>query len=121
MRNKGVLDSQIDDFLYKATGKIDDLASVDKLYKSVDDILEGAKPGKVNLSKQYLKVGGFDEAVKDFNSLGLKNIKELNTQYGRGYYGELLDGTKVIVRPGSSYGVSTLEIKYNKPIKIRYE
>ncbi len=89
--------------------------------KTVDDLLDGATPGKVSSSKQYTKPGNFNNALDGFNSLGLDNVTEINTSYGTGYVGYLDDGTKVVVRPGSSSGASTLEIQYNKPVKIRYE
>ncbi len=38
MRSKGIPDSQIDDFLYKATGKVDDLASVKSILLNIDDV-----------------------------------------------------------------------------------
>ena len=48
------------------------------------------------------KLRKLEKAPEDFNSLPLENIKEINTDFGKGYVGILSDGTKVVVRRGST-------------------
>ncbi|MFC4075492.1 DUF4244 domain-containing protein [Salinithrix halophila] len=121
--------------LKKSKGKVDEVAErgkkkfkcacddkVDKVKKSnsVDNILEGATPGRATKgkAKQYEKAGGFDQARKDFNSLGVTNVKEIPG----GYVGKLPDGRTVNVRNKSSDGRPTLEIyEGKKSTKIRYK
>ena len=69
-----------------------------------------------------MKWDGFDEANKDYDKLNPQNSKEIKTDYGKGRTGTLADGSKVNVRPGSSYGEPTLEIQLpnGRRIKIRY-
>ncbi len=62
-------------------------------------------------------------ANSDFDKLNLNNIEEINTKYGKGRMGFDSDGRKIIVRPGSSNGRPTLEMrnpKNNRGIEIRY-
>ena len=90
--------------------------------KTVDDILKDAhKRGKTKgKAQQYDKDGDYDDALDDFNSLGLSNIQEKDDGT---LVGELEDGRTVNVRNHSKEGHPTLEI-YNpanrKSIKIRY-
>ena len=94
-----------------------------KKERSIDDIISGSKPGRPTKGKttQYERAGGFDQANKDFDSLGVKNVKDINTAYGPGRTGNLSDGRKVIVRPGSKDGRPTLEIQKSKEtIKFRF-
>jgi len=83
----------------KGTGK----ASI----KSVDEILEGANPGRATKGKatQYEKTGGFDQALDDFNSMGVTDVKDIPG----GKVGKLPDGRTVNVRNKSSDGRPTLE------------
>ena len=48
------------------------------------------------------KLRKLEKALEDFNSLPLENIKEINTDFGKGYVGILNDGTKIVVRRGST-------------------
>lgn len=67
--------------------------------------------------------GGMDQAEKDFDSLEPKNVKDINTNYGKGRTGSLEDGSNVTVRPGSSDGRPTLEIRNpntGRGTEIRY-
>ena len=67
---------------------------------------------------QNEKNGGFNQANKEFDNLGLTNIRDI-PNIGR--VGQLKDGTKVVVRNKSSDGRSTLEIQSSpKKIEIRY-
>ena len=69
------------------------------------------------------KKGGYKQAEKDFESLGLKNIKNSESSDGSLVkIGELEDGTRVNIRTKNTYGAeATLEIQGKKPIKIRYK
>ncbi|WP_157935956.1 hypothetical protein [Paracoccus zhejiangensis] len=70
------------------------------------------------------KTGGMGQADRDFDSLGPENVRNINTQYGAGRTGTLSDGTRVTVRPGSSDGRPTLEMRNptsNRGTEIRYD
>lgn len=86
-----------------------------------EEILKGAKPGKVSSSRQYGKPGGFGQANKDFDALTRGG--KIQERGGGLRTAEMPDGSKVIVRPNSSGGQPTLEIQplSGKTIKIRYE
>ena len=59
------------------------------------------------------------EAHKARKIKGVKNVKDINTAYGPGRTGALSDGRKVTVRPGSTDGRPTLEIR--RPNKVGQE
>ncbi|RDI15631.1 hypothetical protein [Comamonas sp. AG1104] len=60
--------------------------------------------------------GTFEDATKVFNQLGLINIRDFMTSAGPGKKGSLSDGTRVIIRPGSSDGAPTIQIiDINRP------
>ncbi len=97
--------------------------------KTVDDILKDAEPFTDNKKRSdqgradiYVKPGGFDDALQDFESLGPTNIREIRNG-NKGKVGDLPDGRTANVRVKSDDGRATLEI-YNpvdeKSIKIRY-
>ena len=92
--------------------------------RTVADILRGKTETtrQVGRARNFEGSGGFNQALKDFNSMQPSNVKPINTRYGSGRVGFLPDGTKVTVRPGSSTGGATLEIKQPgfREIKIRY-
>jgi len=94
---------------------------------TIDDILDTATENTTQkgVAKNYVKSGGYDTAVKDFDSLNLNNVKDIQTKYGPGKVGYTSDGAKVVVRTGSSAisgGAPTLEIKISnsKIHKVRY-
>lgn len=62
------------------------------------------------------------EADRDCDSLKPREEKNIETQYGRGRTGALEDGSKVTVRPGSSDGRPTLQIRRpnGRQTEIRY-
>ena len=95
--------------------------SLAKKERSVDDIISGSKPGRPTKGKttQYERAGDFDQANRDFDSLGVKNVKDINTAYGPSRSSNLSDGRKVTVRPGSTDGHPTLEIR--RPNKVGQE
>jgi hypothetical protein len=75
-------------------------------------------------TKHGEKGGGMTEADKDFDSLEPKGTQDINTKYGPGRTGTLEDGTRVTVRPGSSDGRPTLEIRNpgnGRGSEIRYD
>lgn len=87
--------------------------------KTVDDLIKNATPGRMTKgrSSQYELFGGFDKALKDFESLQpniIKNTPDLKV-------GKLPDGRTVIVRKKSSDGRPTIEIQDGKrKTKFRY-
>ncbi|HGT4367486.1 TPA: MafB family polymorphic toxin, partial [Neisseria gonorrhoeae] len=68
---------------------------------------------------QYDKVGDYNDALNDFNSLNVRNVQ---TRPNGTITGNLPDGRAVNVRNDSSGGEPTLEITIsnNRKIKIRY-
>ena len=130
---------------YPASGRIDEDYTLEELfifggsnYKlinyiikklkqiTVNDILEDAIPGNKTKgpTKQWIKKGGLSKAEKDFKNLQPKNVKIIKTQYGSGKTGELSDGRSITVRPGSSEGSPTIEIRNpnnKKGIEVRYK
>ena len=74
------------------------------------------------LQKNFESSGGFEQTLKDFNSLNPSDVKDIQTQYGPGKVGTLNDGTTVVACPGSTTGGATLEIRVSnsKVFKIRY-
>ena len=93
---------------------------------SIEDILKGATEstnGK-GIARNFDKSGGFEQTLKDFESLDLDpaTVKDIQTQYGPGKVGKLRDGTTVVARPGSNTGGPTLEITVSnsKVYKVRY-
>ena len=101
---------------------LDDAAkgSSKAVVKSVDNVLEGTTSGRVTKGRatQYGKTGGYNQALDDFNSMGLSDVKDIPG----GKVGKLPDGRTVNVRAKSSDGRPTLEIYDGKnSTKIRYD
>lgn len=87
---------------------------------SLDKVLSGAKPGAPTKGRttQFEKSGGFDQAGRDFDSLGLSDVTDIP---GGGRAGQLPDGRTVVVRPSSKGGPPTLEVQAGRNrIKIRF-
>jgi RHS repeat-associated protein len=84
--------------------------------KSVNDILKDKKPGRKTKGKteQHIGQGGLKEANKDFDALHPNNVRNIDTNYGPGRTGTLSDGRTVTIRPGSTDGRATLEIRNPK-------
>ncbi|WP_270893744.1 T7SS effector LXG polymorphic toxin [Listeria welshimeri] len=99
-------------------------ASGAKKIESVDDLLSEAKEttSKKGVTRNYEKAGGWNQASKDFDNMGLSDVKNIDTKYGPGKVGKMKDGTVVSLRPGSNTGGTTVEIRISskKIIKIRY-
>ena len=92
--------------------------------KTIGDIINNL-PETTNgkgVTRNFESIGGFDQTLKDFDSLNPIEIKEIQKQYGLGKVGKLSDGTTVVARPGSTTGGATLEIRVSnsKVYKIRY-
>jgi hypothetical protein len=51
------------------------------------------------------RTGDYDDALKDFNSMGLEDVKPLDGKH-KGFTGTVKDGTTVTVRDGSRGRVS---------------
>ncbi|MBC1964893.1 hypothetical protein HCJ68_10975 [Listeria welshimeri] len=99
-------------------------ASGAKKIESVDDLLSEAKEttSKKGGTRNYEKAGVWNQASKDFDNMGLSDVKNIDTKYGPGKVGKMKDGTVVSLRPGSNTGGTTVEIRISskKIIKIRY-
>lgn len=92
----------------------------------IKEIISDSKIGKTTKGKttQYEREGGFDQANSDFDQMELKDIKIKNTTRGILRVGKMSDGKIVIVRPFSSEGRPTLEIRNpgnGRGIEIRYD
>ena len=74
------------------------------------------------MARNFESLGGYENTIKDFQSLNPTNGKDIQTKYGPGKVGTLSDGTKVVARQGSATGGPTLEINISrsKVYKIRY-
>ncbi len=97
------------------------------LQEIIAEIIRGSTPGrKTNgRAEQYNREGGLNQANKDFDELAPVDVKQIDTVYGPGRIGNLSDGQKIGVRPGSSNDKSpTISIGQpggrGKTIKIRY-
>jgi len=91
-----------------------------KSNKAIEKVLKGSTPGRVTKGKatQVDKKGGYKQAVKDFDGMGLMEVRKIN----KGKIGKLPDGRTVNVREYSSEGSPTLEIyDGKKSIKVRYK
>ncbi len=103
-------------------GNDDDGDEKDEVEKLTND--KDTSPGKKTKGKttQYERPGGERASNNDFDKLNPENTKDINTKYGPGRTGKLSDGRSVTVRPGSSDGRPTLEIRKpnGRGIEIRY-
>jgi hypothetical protein len=99
-------------------------ATAHEIKKKIENILKDTIPGRETSgkSKQYIKNGCYEDAIKDFESLGPSNIRKM--QGKEGMVGTLPDGRTINVRIGSTDKRPTLEILPGKDsrriIKIRY-
>lgn len=66
--------------------------------------------------------GGMAQADEDFDSLDPSDVTDIDTSYGPGRTGTLESGDRITVRPGSSEGAPTLEIRRpnGRGVEIRY-
>lgn len=90
----------------------------DKTDEAVDKALKGTKKGEEKrCAKQFDKVGGFDEALKDFENMDATGVKDVSKDGKIVKVGTLPDGRRVNVRNDSSDGRPTLEIYDTKTEK----
>jgi hypothetical protein len=92
--------------------------------KTPEDLIKDAKPGKDKKAKQFIKEGGYQEALKDFESLSPTEVKDM-PRPKVGKLGILPDGRVINIREDSSAECPTIEIfphvgSSDKTIKIRY-
>ena len=90
----------------------------------IDNLIKNLKEttSKNGIARNFESSGGYAQAVKDFESLNLSDVREIQTKYGTGKFGLLDNRVKVIARRGSTTGGPTLEIQIskNRVYKIRY-
>jgi hypothetical protein len=69
-------------------------------------------PDTKGKTKLWEKGGGWDQANDDFDDkVDPETVKDIETAYGSGRTGKLPDGRKITVRPGSSDGRPTIEVR----------
>ena len=93
-----------------------------KKLQKLEDLLINSRPGRdtQGKTKQFEKTGNFNQALQDFNSLDLSNIKSIGENK---MMGTLPDGKTIIVRLESTEGYPTLEVQFpnsRRKIKVRY-
>lgn len=92
--------------------------------KSIDDLINSMEEttNRKGVARNFESSGGYEQTLKDFETLNPTNVKDIQTKYGPRKVGTLNDGTKVVARQGSKTGGPTLEIKVSnsKVYKIRY-
>ncbi len=70
-----------------------------KIFDDIKKKLKSMRPSK--MLKQYQKKGTFDTAKKDFDSLALKNVKDISDHKGTKYMGEMPNGRSKCSSPFS--------------------
>jgi hypothetical protein len=99
----------------------------DEQSKVLDGIVNDSTPGRATKGPTVQRVrnggGGFNRANQDFNALRPSNVRDIQTRYGAGRTGTLRDGRTVTVRPGSTDGRATLEVRKpsGRGIEIRFD
>lgn len=93
---------------------------------SVKQLYDNSKPGKrtKGRTEQRIVDGDFNTALKDFETLHPTDIKSISTPWGTGKTGNIDNGFVATVRPGSSYGKPTLEVRNplnRRGLEFRYE
>ena len=81
-------------------------ATIDEIIDSLPETTNGK-----GVARDFESRGGFDQTIRDFESLNPTDVRDIQTQYGSGKVGKLSDGTTVVARPGSTTGGATLEIR----------
>ena len=108
-----------------------DITPKDIADRKVKELLDKTYPKEKNSKNkgpttQRGKKGNYEDALNDFDDLKLKDVRDIQSDYGGGKTGILDDGTKVTVRPGSTGKYPTLDIQnkdksIKEKTKIRYE
>ena len=93
---------------------------------SVKQLYDNSKPGKrtKGRTEQRIVDGDFNTALRDFETLHPTDVKSISTPWGTGKTGNIDNGFVATVRPGSSYGKPTLEIRNPlncRGLEFRYE
>ena len=93
---------------------------------SVKQLYDNSKPGKrtKGRTEQRIVDGDFNTALKDFETLHATDVKSILTPWGAGKTGNIDNGFVATVRPGSSYGKPTLEVRNplnRRGLEFRYE
>ena len=93
---------------------------------SVKQLYDNSKPGKRTKGRTEQKIvdGDFNTALRDFETLHPTDVKSISTPWGTGKTGNIDNGFVATVRPGSSYGKPTLEIRNplnRRGLEFRYE
>ena len=93
---------------------------------SVKQLYDNSKPGKrtKGRTEQRIVDGDFNTALRDFETLHPTDVKSISTPWGTGKTGNIDNGFVATVRPGSSYGKPTLEIRNplnRRGLEFRYE
>jgi len=111
--------------LWYKTPKCEGQKEEDKIWKELINDSRSGKETKGN-TIQHDKKGSYETAEEDFNKLHPTNVQSLGNSKFRGKWGDMLDGSNIIVRDGSKgkrgqLGPPTL-VRQNdkKNIKIRY-
>ncbi|WEV48090.1 hypothetical protein OZX61_07275 [Acinetobacter sp. ESL0695] len=95
---------------------------IDNLLKKTNQVKKAPEDAKSTNNNIYERIGhgGFDQVMKDFNSLGLKNIRTVRSNPNDTVtIGQLRNNQWVTARSYSEDGRPTLEIA-KRNIKIRY-
>ncbi len=96
----------------------------EKSDKAVEDVLDGSEKGEPTKgrTKQFDKPGDFDDALEDFDKMGLSDVEDRSENGKIVKIGKLPDGRNVNVRNKSKReSRPTLEIQEGKKrVKIRY-
>ena len=93
---------------------------------SVKQLYDNSKPGKrtKGRTEQRIVDGDFNTALRDFETLHPTDVKSISTPCGTGKTGNIDNGFVATVRPGSSYGKPTLEVRNplnRRGLEFRYE
>jgi len=97
-------------------------------FKGIDELVKKARLGEESSgrTKQYEIDRGQKEAIQDFHSLDLENIRDISSNDEFKKIGTIQDGSKVIIRKTSKKGryydgLPVLEVQSGKKkIKFRY-
>ena len=121
-----VYNFQVEDFHTYFVGKNGVLVHNANYPDNVNKLYDTSKPGKRTKGKTEQRIfnGDFDTALLDFEKLNPKDVKSITTRWGEGMTGNIDEGFIATVRPGSSYGKPTLEIRNpsnGRGLEFRYE
>ena len=114
----------VEDFHTYYVGEVGILVHNSNCGPEVDKLLEDAKPGRKTKgpTEQWEKSGDYNTALGEYESLSPQGSRDIPTNYGPGKTGTIDGNRSVTVRPGSSDGRPTLEIRNpnGRGVEIRY-